>query len=119
MRGKEVVHTTLYKDVTKHRGYVCKNCRKNKEGPRKIIISLITFVVCLAVFAIMGDALFEKHGLIGFLLGSAAFVSGRSTIGAFGKKSGSALLVEHYKHQRNPLGLTYMTPSEASKLQKR
>lgn len=119
VRGKEVVHTTLYEDVTKHRGYVCKNCRKKKEGSRKFIISLIIFVVCLAVFVIMGDSLFEKQGLVGFLLGLVAFVSGCSMIGAFGKKSGSALLVEHYKNQRNPLGLTYMTPSEASKLQKR
>ena len=117
--GKEVVHTTLYENVTKHRGYVCKNCRKKKEGSRKFIISLIIFVVCIAVFVTMGDALFEKHGVIGFLLGLVVVVSGCSMIGAFGKKSGSALLVEHYKNQPNPSGLTYMTPSEASKLQKR
>ena len=117
--GKEFIHTTLYEDVTKHRGYVCKNCRKKKEGLRKFIISLVLFVVCIAVLVIMGDALFEKHGFIGFLLGLVVVVSGCSMIGAFGKKSGSALLVEHYKNQPNPSGLTYMTPSEALKLQKR
>ena len=119
MYGNDVVRTTLYKDVTKHSGFVCKNCRKNKDGLRKFIISLILFGACLTVFVITGDSLFEKHGLIGFLLGLVAFVSGCGMIGAFGKKSGSTLLVEHYKNQCNPSGLTYMTPSEASKLQKR
>ena len=119
MQGNDVVRTTLYENVTKHRGYVCKNCRKKKEGSRKFIISLIVFAVCIAILAIKGGALFENHGAIGFLLGLAVVVSGCSMIGAFGKKSGSALLVEYYKNKPDPSGLTYMTPSEAAKLQKR
>ena len=119
MYEKDVVRTTLYKDVTKHSGFVCKNCRKNKERLRKFIISLIIFAACIAVFVIAGDALFERHGLIAFILGLIVVVSGCSMIGAFGKKSGSTLLVEYYKNQPNSYGYTYMTPSEASKLQKR
>ena len=57
MYEKDVVRTTLYKDVTKHSGFVCKNCRKNKERLRKFIISLIIFAACIAVFVIAGDAL--------------------------------------------------------------
>lgn len=110
--------TTTYANVTRHEGYVCKACR-TKGRWRGFFILLAVSAVCWGLVALLGNDFLSKHGFLGLLLVLGGLFSALALIPALSPASGSTMLVNHYKQRGNPQGLTYLTPAEASRLQRK
>ena len=111
--------TVTYRDVTRHTGYVCKKCRT--KGRLKTVLILLAIMAAIGVGCSgpWGAAFSERLPVLYGILTFIFFILIFAVIGALFPRGGSEMLIRHAKDRSNPYGLTFLTPGEASRLQRK